>query len=43
LAYGLGYRDIEETMQERGFEVDHSSIHRWVVHYAPLLEKVFRQ
>jgi len=24
LAYSLSYRDIEEMMQERGFEIDHS-------------------
>ena len=41
LAYSLSYRDIEEIMQERGFEVDHSTINRWVVHYTPQLEKVF--
>jgi transposase-like protein len=43
LAYGLSYRDIEEIMQERGFDVDHSTIHRWVIQYAPLLEQMFRQ
>jgi len=43
LAYSLSYRDIEEIMQERGFEVDHSTIHRWVMQYAPLLEQKFRQ
>jgi transposase-like protein len=26
LAYSLSYRDIEEIMQERGFDVDHSTI-----------------
>ncbi len=41
LAYSLSYRDIEEIMKERGFEVDHSTIQRWVVHYAPQLEKAF--
>ncbi len=41
LAYSLSYRDIEEMMKERGFEVDHSTIQRWVVHYSPKLEKVF--
>ena len=25
LAYSLSYRDIEEMMKERGFEVDHSA------------------
>ena len=30
-------------MQERGYVVDHSTIQRWVVHYAPRIEKVFRK
>jgi transposase-like protein len=30
-------------MAERGFSVDHSTIHRWGVHYSPQLEAVFRQ
>lgn len=30
-------------MQERGYAVDHSTIQRWVVHYAPRIEKVFRK
>ena len=41
LSYSLSYRDLEEIMAERGFLVDHSTINRWVVHYAPLLEKEF--
>ena len=28
-------------MQERGVEVDHSTLHRWVLKYVPLLEKAF--
>ena len=43
LAYALSYRDIEEIMQERGFNVDHSTIHRWVIHYSLKLEKKYRQ
>jgi putative transposase len=43
LAYALSYRDIEEMMQERGISVDHSTIQRWAVHYAPKLEEQFRQ
>lgn len=35
------YRNIEQMMLERGINVDHSTIHRWVVHYAPQLEKEF--
>ena len=41
LAYSLSYRDIEEIMKERSFDVDHSTIQRWVVHYAPQLEEAF--
>ena len=29
-------------MEERGVEVDHSTLNRWVVKYVPLLEKQFR-
>jgi transposase, IS6 family len=35
----LGYRDLEEMMRERGLYIDHTSIYRWVQHYAPELEK----
>jgi putative transposase len=43
LTYSLSYRDIEEMMIERGIKVDHSTINRWVIHYAPLLEEKFRK
>jgi len=43
LSYSLSYRDIEEMMLERGIRVDHSTINRWVIHYAPLLEEEFRK
>ena len=39
LRYALSYRDLEEMMAERGLTVDHSTIARWVVAYAPALEK----
>lgn len=42
LAYALSYRDIEEMVQERGISVDHSTINRWVLRYAPQLEQEFR-
>ena len=35
VAYALSYRDIEELAEERGLEVNHYTINRWVVHYAP--------
>ena len=37
LRYGLSYRDVEELLAERGIEVDHVTIHRWVQHFTPLL------
>jgi transposase-like protein len=43
VAYSLSYRDLEELMQERGYAVDHSTVQRWVVHYAPRIEKAFRK
>jgi transposase-like protein len=42
VAYPLSYRQIEEMMQERGVSVDHSTLNRWVLKYAPELEKNFR-
>src|SRR2546428_5310513 len=39
LRYPLSYRDLEELMRERGLHVDHTTIYRWVQHYAPELEK----
>ena len=37
LRYGLSYRDVEELLVERGVEVDHVSIFRWVQRFTPLL------
>ncbi len=36
LRYGLSYRDVEELLAERGVEVDHVSVYRWVQRYTPL-------
>ena len=37
LRYGLSYRDVEELLAERGIDVDHVSIYRWVIRFTPLL------
>lgn len=37
--YGISYRDLEEMLQERGIEVDHCTIYRWVQCYAPKILK----
>lgn len=39
LRYSLSYRDLEEMMAERGGSVDHSTVARWVVRYAPELRR----
>jgi transposase-like protein len=41
VAYPMSYRQLEEMMEERGVEVDHSTLNRWVIKYAPLLEQQF--
>ena len=40
--YGISYRDLETMLAERGVEVDHSTIYRWVQRYAPEIEKRLR-
>jgi transposase-like protein len=40
--YSLSYRDLEEMMAERGVDVDHSTINRWVLKFVPELDKRIR-
>jgi transposase, IS6 family len=37
--YAISYRDLAEMMQERGVDVDHTTVFRWVQRYAPEIEK----
>ena len=37
LRFGLSYRDVEELLAERGIEVDHVTVYRWVQRFTPLL------
>jgi transposase, IS6 family len=41
--YQLSYRDVEEMMHERGLDIDHSTVFRWVQRYAPKINKRVRQ
>jgi IS6 family transposase len=43
LHYPLSYRNLEEMFRARGLEVDHSTINRWVLAYAPMIEKRLHQ
>jgi transposase-like protein len=42
LRLGLSYRDVEELLAERGVEVDHVSVYRWVLRFTPLLADAAR-
>src|ERR1700730_5015756 len=39
ITYRLSYRDLVEMMAERGIQVAHSTILRWVTRYVPEFEK----
>jgi IS6 family transposase len=42
LRYGLSYRDVEELLAERGIEVDHVTVYRWVQRFTPLVIEAAR-
>ena len=42
LRCGLSYRDVEELLVERGIEVDHVTIYRWVQRFTPLVIEAAR-
>ncbi|HEV8166951.1 MAG TPA: IS6 family transposase [Actinomycetota bacterium] len=42
LRFGLSYRDVEELRAERGVEVDHVTVYRWVLRFTPLLAEAAR-
>ena len=39
ISYRLSYRDLVEIMAERGIQVAHTTILRWVLRYVPEYEK----
>jgi transposase-like protein len=42
LRFGLSFRDVEELLAERGVEVDHVTVYRWVQRFTPLLAEAAR-
>jgi transposase-like protein len=42
LRFGLSYRDVEELLAERGVEIDHVTVYRWVQRFTPLLAEAAR-
>jgi len=43
LKYPLNYKNLKKMMAERGIQVDHSTIMRWVHPYSPEIEKRVRR
>ena len=35
--YGVSYWDLEDIMAERGVEIDHATLNRWLVKFPPLI------
>ena len=42
LRFALSYRDVEELLTERAVQVDHVTVYRWVLRFAPLLAEAAR-
>src|SRR5687768_13626735 len=42
LRFNLSHRDVEELLVERGVEVDHVTVYRWVQRFTPLLANAAR-
>ena len=43
LRYSLSLRDVEELLEERSLEADHTTVWRWVQRYGPELEQRLRR
>jgi putative transposase len=43
VAYPLSTRHVEELLEERGVDVDHSTSNRWTIKYSPLPEAAFHR
>ncbi|MFK0569888.1 IS6 family transposase [Endozoicomonas sp.] len=43
LRFCLSYRDLKEILEERGIQLDHTTLYRWVQKYAPQLEAEHRK
>jgi transposase-like protein len=43
LRYSLSLRNVEELLEERGLEADHTTVWRWVQRYGPELEQRVRR
>jgi phosphoglycolate phosphatase-like HAD superfamily hydrolase len=42
-SHSLSLRNVEELLKERGLDVDHTTVWRWVQYYGPELEQRLRR
>ena len=42
LSYPLSYRQVAEMVNERGLDIHHTTMFRWVQEYSPEIDKRFR-
>src|SRR3974377_835537 len=43
LRFTLSYRDVEDLLAERGLEVSHETVRRWVMKFGPLFARELRR
>jgi putative transposase len=43
LRFTLSYRDVEELLAERGLDVSHETVRRWVLKFGPVIAQRLRQ
>src|SRR5215207_535115 len=41
--FTLSYRDVEELLAERGFDVSHETVRRWVLKFGPAFARNLRR
>ncbi|TXK36505.1 IS6 family transposase, partial [Lactococcus sp. dk310] len=43
LRYNLSYREVQEILYERGIQVSHTTIYRWVQEYSKVLYQIWKR
>ena len=43
LRFTLSYRDVEELLAERGLDLSHETVRRWVLKFGPSIARGLRQ
>ena len=43
LRYNLSYRDVQEMLYDRGINVSHTTIYRWVQEYGKLIYQIWKR